>query len=226
MCGRYVLFSTAEQLIDAVKQRTNEPRVVMVGDGPRPNYNIAPTHSVPIVRYFNGVPAIGPATWGYPPRTVFNARGETAFELPTFRGSLPCVFLVDGWYEWVDDPNPAPGDRRKQPYFTSLDSGDLIFMAGLCNVFDGVVHATMITNDATPDLAWLHHRMPRMLVGDEVQQWLTGDQATREKIASEPPASGTEELVSKTASKDVGNVANNGERLIAGGVPKNENGIE
>ena len=149
MCGRYVLFSTPEQLVEAVRRRTGQQRVAMVGEGPRENYNIAPTHTVPVLRPFRGVPTLGPAVWGYPPKTVFNARGETAFDKPTFAGSEPCVFIMDGWYEWTADEDPAPGDRRKQPWFTHA-GGEPIFIAGLCKAVDGVVHATMVTTAATP----------------------------------------------------------------------------
>ena len=33
MCGRYVLFSTPEQLVEAVRRRTGQQRVAMVGEG-------------------------------------------------------------------------------------------------------------------------------------------------------------------------------------------------
>lgn len=255
MCGRYVLFSTPEQLVEGVKLRTGAPSVTLVGDadtgwGIRPSYNIAPTHTVPIVRYFNGAPTIGPAIWGYPPKTVFNARGETVFDKPTFAGSVPCVFVMNGWYEWTADPNPAPGDRRKQPWLTfdtgnarvgdshqtpSSDPEQLIFLAGLCKAIEGKVYATMVTTAATPDLEWLHHRMPRVLVrgaaqsaaagtaesageaageNDEVEAWLSGDFQLAEQIAAVPPSHGLEGLASEKVDKAVGNVANNDARLV------------
>ena len=233
MCGRYVLYSTPEQLVDAVRRRSGQQRVAMVGEGPRENYNIAPTHTVPVLRLFRGVPTMGPAVWGYPPKTVFNARGETAFDKPTFAGSEPCVFIMDGWYEWTADEDPAPGDRRKQPWFTHA-GGEPIFIAGLCKAVDGVVHATMVTTAATPELEWLHHRMPRVLVpgepaggaegvasadgsnhaDDEVRRWLAGDEATLRAMAVGPPEHGLGGLVSEKADKAVGNVANNGPHLI------------
>lgn len=233
MCGRYVLYSTPEQLVGAVRRRTGQQRVAMVGEGPRENYNIAPTHTVPVLRPFRGVPTLGPAVWGYPPKTVFNARGETAFDKLTFAGSEPCVFVMDGWYEWTADEDPAPGDRRKQPWFTHA-GGEPIFIAGLCKAVDGVVYATMVTTAATPELEWLHHRMPRVLVpgegsgasdagdvggpggtADEVRRWLEGDEATLRAMAAVPPTHGLGGLVSEKADKAVGNVANNGPGLIS-----------
>ena len=42
-----------------------------------------------------------------------------------------------------------------------------IFIAGLCKAVNGVVYATMVTTAAAPEMKWLHHRMPRVLVSGE-----------------------------------------------------------
>ena len=60
---------------------------------------------------------------------LFNARGETVAEKPSFRSAFakrPCVIPVDGFYEWDHRPG-----RQKQPhYFTRIDGEPLLF-AGL-----------------------------------------------------------------------------------------------
>ncbi|MBB3115680.1 SOS response-associated peptidase [Corynebacterium bovis] len=94
MCGRYVLFSTLEEITGPVAETLGVPpsRVGTVGGGWRPSYNIAPTHTVPVVRAVgegaaaggavgegdptdpaaapgigaSPVAAVGPARWGYP----------------------------------------------------------------------------------------------------------------------------------------------------------------
>ena len=176
---------------------------------PKPNYNVAPTHVVPIVRTFKDVPTIGPATWGYPPKTVFNARGETAYDKPLFAGSLPCAFPMDGWYEWTKD------GTRKQPWFTANEDGSPLFMAGLCTAIDGVLYGTIITTEALPDLQWLHHRMPRILVGDEMDFWLSdAPDAERKGFVAASNMEATRTLTSRKVSTAVGNVANNSPALL------------
>lgn len=81
-----------------MRRRTGQQRVAVAGEAPRENCNIAPTHTMPVLRPFRGVPPLEPAVWGYPPNTVFNTRSETAFDKPTFARSEPCVFIIDGWY--------------------------------------------------------------------------------------------------------------------------------
>ena len=60
---------------------------------------------------------------------LFNARGETVAEKPSFRSALakqPCVIPVDGFFEW---------DHRvgtvKQPNYSTRVDGNPLLLAGL-----------------------------------------------------------------------------------------------
>lgn len=221
MCGRYVLFSSTETLAQSLEREL--PGVGMVGNyatgNQRPNYNIAPTHVVPIARMFHEQPAIGPAHWGYPPRTVFNARGETAFDKSTFAGSLTCVFPMDGWYEWTTTgPEGHAEPNGKQPYFTAREDSEPLWMAGLCKVVDGRLHSTIITTDAPLGMEWLHNRMPKVLTSDQWEFWLTaqmGSPEMRELAAAPAGENVVSALSSRKADKAVGKVSNNYAELIA-----------
>lgn len=99
---------------------------------------------------------------------------------------------------------------------------------------NGVVYATMVTTAAAPEMKWLHHRMPRVLVSgeragggrgagsvdgsshavDEVCRWLAGDEVTLREMAVGPTGHRLGGLVSEKADKAVGNVANSGPHLI------------
>ena len=205
MCGRYVLFSSLEELSGDLQRRLGAPRIPRAGAGEWPaNYNVAPTTEVPIVREFRSEAAIGPARWGYPPKTVFNARGETAFSKPLFVGSLPCAVPMDGWYEWT-----VGEDGKKQPWFTTATDGHPLYAAGLCKAVEGKLYGTIITVAALPELEWLHSRMPRILVGDELEIWLKG--AGAELVASPNKAT---EVHSRKADRKVGSVANNFPELV------------
>ena len=60
-----------------------------------------------------------------------------------------------------------------------------------------------------PELEWLHSRMPRILVGDELETWLKGTEA--ELVAS---PNKTTEVHSRKADRRVGSVANNFPELV------------
>lgn len=223
MCGRYVLFTAKEQLIGAVKQATGVEHVddvaTQIGAESiyRQSYNVAPTHRVPIVREFRERLAFGPARWGYPrgganaksSGVVFNARGETAFEKYTFQGSARCLFVMDGWYEWTGEKG------SKQPWYTTRADGQPLLVAGLCKPFDGDVCGTIVTCPAVDSLEWLHHRMPRILTGDEAMAWLEAPDDIAHELARSVAASSMHEVVSRKASKAVGSVGNNSANLIA-----------
>ena len=205
MCGRYVLFSSLEQLADNLRSRLGASRILRAGEGEWPaNFNVAPTTEVPIVREFRNETAIGPARWGYPPKTVFNARGETAFSKPLFAGSVPCAIPMDGWYEWT-----VGADGKKQPWFSTAADNQPMYAAGLCKAVEGQLYSTIITVAALPELEWLHSRMPRILVGDELGAWLKGE-------GTDMVASPNKETVvdSRQADRKVGSVANNYPELV------------
>ena len=233
MCGRYVLFSAQEQIIDAVKRATGAEQVDdvaarMEGVGPyRPNYNIAPTHQVPVVREFRERLALGSAQWGYPrgqaggqggsqgsggSASVFNARGETAFSKPLFKGSSRCLFVMDGWYEWTGQKG------SKQPWYTHRKDDKPFVVAGLCKPFGNQLHGTIVTVDAAEPLEWLHHRMPRVLEAEEAMAWLMAPETDAKEMAQHAPSEAAiQDLATRAADKSVGGVGNNGPELIAGG---------
>ncbi|MGP5931056.1 SOS response-associated peptidase [Corynebacterium glyciniphilum] len=223
MCGRYVMFSTTETVLAATSRLVGE-QVGAVGGGgtPTPSWNIAPTHTVGVLRRFSGAVTLGPAAWGYPApwragTVLFNARGETVFDKASFRGSAPCLFVMDGWYEWKD----------RQPYYVSSrsDAGhEPMVVAGLCRPGQGAdrvrLEATMVTAASVAPVAWLHDRMPRVLgvgeVGsDETVAWLDGSDGVRRTLAASPPGAGIlGTLVTGEADRRVGNVSANCADLI------------
>jgi putative SOS response-associated peptidase YedK len=49
----------------------------------------------------------------------------------------------------------------------------VFFFAGLYSTLrDGTQTATILTQDAGPEIAELHHRMPVILPGDQIERWM------------------------------------------------------
>ena len=78
---------------------------------------------------------------------------------------------ADGFYEW----KPAPGQRRKQPYYLRLKGGGLFAFAGLYTLPDAQAHApgtcTIITTTPNDLVAPIHDRMPVILARDDEGRW-------------------------------------------------------
>ncbi|MDU0478882.1 SOS response-associated peptidase [Staphylococcus chromogenes] len=214
MCGRFVLFTTAEALIQATGQLIDAPgRALHAPVGtPGPRYNIAPTQVIPIVRFNSPSEAVlEPARWGLLPHwkkdldgpPLFNARAETVQSKPSFRDAFKrgrCLIPLDGYYEWKD----------KQPYFVSRDDAALLWATGLDQL-----SCTMVTTDAPEPMEQLHHRLPRFLSADEVEQWLLGEPDEAAELLHPSQSSLVEHLRIRPADKAVGNVRNDYPELIS-----------
>ncbi|RKQ36304.1 SOS response-associated peptidase [Kocuria tytonis] len=141
MCGRYVIARTPGQLALPFDARVDES----VAELAEPNWNVAPTHTVPVVlerlddegRVLTEVHA---ARWGLVPSwareisvgsRMFNARSETVTEKPSFRAAVSarrCAIPADGYYEWKA---PQTGRGKKQPYFVHPRDDSPIWFAGI-----------------------------------------------------------------------------------------------
>lgn len=190
MCGRFTLTENPETLIE-------ELRVVDVREEPfRPRYNIAPSQAVAvIIQTPAGERRMGSMAWGLVPSwakdpsigsRIINARSETAAVKPSFRGPMRhrrCLIPADGFYEW----KAVPGERAKQPYRIRVKGRDHFAMAGLWDQWrtpdgDSLFSFAILTMDAAPDIAEIHHRMPVILDGSAMETWLDGGITDPERL--------------------------------------------
>jgi putative SOS response-associated peptidase YedK len=225
MCGRYVLskeLSELTQLFDA------EAPI----DFSTLSYNIAPTHTAPILveRELEGIPTreIHPARFGLIPHwaketpdPLFNARIETVLDKPSFKDSAlhkRCVVPASGYFEW---------DQEKQPHF--IHAEPLVCFAGIYSFWRDhskaaddpsrwVLSFSILTKTASPKLSWVHDRSPVLLSEDGVEAWLAPDYETTpellEALASESDEV-AESLQHFPVSKAVGKVSENSKELIS-----------
>ena len=107
---------------------------------------------------------------------LINARAETVAEKPSFREAFEsrrCVVFADGFYEWRQDGN-------RQPYCIRLaDQSPFAFAAlwepaGPDTALEETVRQScaLITTEANAKMAAVHHRMPAILLPDQVERWL------------------------------------------------------
>jgi putative SOS response-associated peptidase YedK len=188
MCGRYALTLPPQAVrlfFDYIEQPNFPPR-----------FNIAPTQPVPVVlaetdpngerrRHFRLM------RWGFLPGfvkdpkiypLVFNIRGETLLEKPSFRAAMKrrrCIFPADAFYEW-QRLSPRRGDSR--PHLLRRRDGSPLALAGLWETWIGpdgeeIDTAAIITTAANQITASLHPRLPAILEPADFGLWLNGDEA-------------------------------------------------
>ncbi|MFW5660997.1 MAG: SOS response-associated peptidase, partial [Oceanicaulis sp.] len=152
-----------------------------------PNYNAAPTQSLPIVRRGReGEPRLSEVRWGLVPhwsktgpegtKPLINARAETAAEKPAFRTALKrrrALVPADGFYEWTKT------EDGKQPCFITRADGEPMVFAGLWERWgEGAAKIdsfAILTIAANADIAHLHHRCPVMIAPENFSDWLDPD---------------------------------------------------
>ncbi len=180
MCGRYVISLALDQL-NELFEAADRPNFAA-------NWNAAPTHELPVVRRGKeGEQRLSLIRWGLVPhwsktgpsgsKPLINARSETASEKPTFRSALQrrrALIPADGFYEWS-----KRDDGSKQPWFITRADGQPMVMAGVWERWgegdERVDSFAILTQQAGPDIAHLHHRSPVFVEQPDFNRWLDPD---------------------------------------------------
>lgn len=226
MCGRFVGAYSTERLLAELGDAASEIGVPLDLDasamtfGSSPNYNVAPTQSVPVLHILEGRVVGVRMNWGLVPRwakdasrasSMINARSETVTEKPSFRGLVKghrCIVPMDGFYEW-DRTDP----RKKVPYFVHRDDGNLLLVAGLWTESPLVPSAKsfcILTRESGDDLGRIHDRCPVHLDAGQAMEWLSDIDAPLELTGVQ----GNPRLDPRRVSTEVNSVRHNGPQLI------------
>ncbi len=151
MCGRYAASRSPEDLIEEF-----EVAVVDVKESLAPDYNVAPTKSVPAVierrprGKRDGEPErrLTILRWGLVPSwakdpsigsRMINARMESVADKPAYRRAFAarrCLLPADGYYEWyASKVSGGKGKPRKQPFFIHPKDRGVLALAGLYEIW-------------------------------------------------------------------------------------------
>ena len=221
MCGRYALYGPISRLSERFAASID---ALPADFGPR--YNAAPMQMLPVVRQRPGGERVAHLLrWGLLPgwakdpgiaTRLINARAETLAEKPAFRAAYRarrCIVPASGFYEW----KAVPGG--KQPYYIQPANDELFGLAGLWERWprpEGtpIDTFTVITTAANATMQALHERMPVILQPADYGPWLSRNTAPERLGQLLAPCPGGM-LSMHPVSKAVGNVRNEGARLIA-----------
>ena len=226
MCGRIALFSPPirfARLLDATLAAGLEEET-------HPSWNVGPQRRLFGVYEHEGQRILDRYRWGLLPswakdpsvsNRLFNARGETVAEKPSFRAAFkkrPCIIPVDGFYEWDHRPG-----REKQPNFFTRSDGEPLLLAGLYEFWHDPATpedapwrqtCTVITTTPSEDMDEIHDRMPVVVEIADVGDWLdVGERGPEERLHLVRPAP-TGTLSHYGVSPAVGSVRNDGPELI------------
>jgi putative SOS response-associated peptidase YedK len=172
MCGRYDLHDYSE-----LTEGYTLPSDLLI----KPNYNAAPTHTMPVVKNDRLIIM----RWGLIPRwakdekigyKLFNARSESVFEKPIWKTLITkhrCLVPANGFYEW------EKREDGKHPFYIHPKHDNLLMFAGIWETWqhndkDWLTYS-ILTTTPNKEMANLHDRMPVILERENYDQWLGAD---------------------------------------------------
>ena len=177
MCGRFILISDL-----SVIGRNFGVSDVSVSFSP--SRNVSPGLHIPAIICRENENRMASLLWGLIPHwskdpsigaKLINACAETVAEKPSFKSAFVrrrCLIPADGFYEWKREGN------KKIPYSFFMKSGSPFYFAGLYESWVApdqktVETCTIVTTQANELVLPVHDRMPVIVSGDRLQDWLS-----------------------------------------------------
>jgi len=142
-----------------------------------------------------------------------NARSETMFEKRTFADAARhrrCLIPASGLLR-VQKPVDGGRAAGKQPFWIGRIDGEPMAFAGICN--DATPGCAILTMEARPSLAAIHHRMPVMLDAAAWNAWLDPDRTDPEAISASLRPIAEDRLTAWPVSRAVNDPRNDDESL-------------
>lgn len=228
MCGRYAIAPSRKDAWATMGDQLG-PRIEEMLNALEPQFNIAPTTQIPIIRQNPETREIEPliARWGFiphwwkevkPPKfSTINARSEEAATKPLWREAWlhrRCLIPATHWYEWRQD---AEG---KQPFAMKLKNGEGFCFAGLYSRWtppgsdESIYTAAILTRPASPSVAHVHDRMPVILHPLAWREWLDTYRKTHELVEQVLVIHSIMEVATDRISTRVNSVRNQGPDVL------------
>jgi putative SOS response-associated peptidase YedK len=224
MCGRFVGNFSTDDILNEMSEAIGSAGLrIEFPDTDLPllhNFNVAPTHAIPILRVVDDALIVDVVQWGLLPiwskdaskaSSMINARSETITEKPSFKGLVPkhrCIMPMSGFYEW-DRTNP----KAKIPYYVTRADGGLMLGAGIWSdspIVDVGRTCALITRDSIYDLSDIHDRSPVEFHAEEAVEWLIPGDAPLELFQPDHQP----RFATRRVSTRVNSVRNNDSSLI------------
>ena len=148
---------------------------------------IRPTNVVPVIASSrSGGRSVFPMKWGFSGRTLLmNARTETAPTKETFKdawASHRCIVPASWYFEWEhligNDGKRRTGDK----YLIQPKGSTMTWLCGLYRIEAGMPVFVVLTREPSEDIRFIHDRMPLILPGDFVNEWIRPDSKPEELV--------------------------------------------
>ncbi len=203
MCGRFFVEGESEnELLGRMIAEAERRQRAIAGDGAVARGEVFPGATLAAMAVGkSGAVGVFPMQWGFhlspSGRLVINTRSETALEKPLFKASMlerRCLIPCSWYYEWESAPSlqvqaeDPPGRRKpkgpaKIKYAIQPKAPGILYLAGIYRYEETLKLPvfSILTREPSPDIAFIHDRMP-VIFSDQTQgAWL--DRSTDPRAA-------------------------------------------
>jgi len=177
MISRYALYDIAE-LSKRFAITEGLPK------GVKPNYNVSPTVSAPVVISENGTPVVKLMTWGLMAKgakdtnsvfryKTYNHASENIFSRHSWEFAVRerrCLVPANGFYE-------LNGSGKKRAFYAELKDKKVFALAGIYSEWEDAEGKTqgtysLLTTESTSDMPRLSGRMPLIVDAENEAAWI------------------------------------------------------
>lgn len=165
MCGVFYVDDETMREIEKIARKIDR-KLAVTGD-------VHPSEPALILRADHEEMVSEVLKWGYEAygkkTLIFNARSETVQERPMFRNDFEerrCLVPAAKFYEWK-----RISAKQKEKYeFSTPDN--ILYLAGIYHKDPAGDRFTILTREAEGCMVGVHHRMPLILSGEDMEKWL------------------------------------------------------
>ena len=183
MCTRFHLDPEGEELkgiLAAVERSAWAGRFAAAGKTVKEAGEVRPTDVVPVVASGrDGKRSAFPMQWGFrvgeKGSLVVNARVESAGEKSAFREAWAghrCAIPAAWYYEWEHRVGEGGKTMVGDKYRFRAAGGGATWLCGLYRMEGGLPVFAVLTREAPAELARIHGRMPLVLPGECIGEWI------------------------------------------------------
>ena len=150
---------------------------------------IRPTNVVPVIASNrSGTKAVFPMKWGFKGQTLLvNARTETAAVKATFKDawtSHRCIIPASWYYEWEHTIGNDGKKRTGDKYLIQPRGSSMTWLCGLYRIEEGLPVFVVLTREPGEEIRFIHDRMPLIMPGDYVDEWIRPDAKPEKLVAA------------------------------------------
>ncbi len=182
MCTRFYIEPETEEIKDIFEAARKTPlseRFIRSGAAIRTAGEIRPSEVVAaIAPSKSGAQTVFPMKWGFQIpgyNLIVNARAESASEKPLFKDSWKsrrCAIPASWYFEWEHFKTPSGKTKAGAKYAILPRRSKVSWLCGLYRIEDELPVFTILTREPSASVARIHDRMPLILPGDCIRDWI------------------------------------------------------